>query len=142
MTDSHLRVTPGDHYLAFVLDETSRRRVRLKCLAMFDIVTCDHVTIAYDFNQEDCDKLQKLVDRHPHVEVTEWIRADGIDLFRVSVNGEVQRPCGGLYHLTLSKNRVRQSSDSNRVLSGEISTRDAKPTLIQLSGEFKLIPKR
>ena len=100
-----MKVTTGNHYLAFVLSENQRAYLLEKYkqhLYRHNILACHHVTIANDFEEKDVNILQQIVNGNTHVELCGYIYGDGIDCFKVLVDFKAQSPLGRLYHLTAS----------------------------------------
>lgn len=135
-----MKVVPGKHYLAFVLDEACKKMILGLYPANHPVVKCDHVTISYPVMEEDVNELQAVVDSNPVFKLNGFIEADGIDVFRVAVNNYCLRPDGKHYHLTYSRLESRASSDSNKVFDGEIIARSYSTAEEVLTGEFKLVP--
>jgi hypothetical protein len=108
-------------------------------------VKCDHVTIAYPVKEENIAQLQELVDAKPRIYLHGFVEADGIDLFKVFIDYfkhrvDGKRLDGEQYHLTYTRNADMASSDSNKVLGGEIIATGESAANMQLHGEFKLVP--
>ncbi len=135
-----MKVITGKHYLAFVLDEETRKTILELYPQRFEVVRCDHITVAYSFTEADVPLLQDFVDRNHTMQLNCFIQADGIDLFRVLANGKISRPLGGWFHLTYTRSESRESSDSNRVFSGEIKAEGMYSAGLKLGGTFQLVP--
>lgn len=138
-----MKVTTGHHYLAFVLDEATKSELLKRFPPRFDVVRCDHITIAHGFEEKDVETLQAFVDANPSFETVNFFVCEGIDLFEVMSTGpgwKYGRPLGGYFHVTHSRTEDRRSSDSNKVLEGFINVDIKVVCNIKLSGEFKLIP--
>ena len=103
---------------------------------------CHHVTIAYNFDESQVESLQKLVDTKPTFSIFELITTDVVDLFVVMVNGMVMKTDSSLSHLTHAFQEGAQSSDSSRVLNGDIPIKETTPAVFELTGRFELIEKR
>ncbi len=137
-----MKITTGNHYLAFVLDEECRQEVLKYWTASHEVIKCHHVTLAYNFSQEDIPRLQDLVDSNPSFTISYLVKSDVVDFFRVLVNGEVLETDSSSSHLTLSHKSHAEASYSSRVIKGEIP-HDVYPTLgMDLTGHFELIEKK
>lgn len=129
-----------DLYLAFVLTDECRKELLKLYPNRFDVVKCDHVTIQYDINKEELKKFQPIFDAN-EFKLNGFIEADGIDLFRVTVDGNSQRPDGNFYHLTFTRTKERASSDSNKVLAGEIISSGNFHAGFKLNGTLRFLSK-
>lgn len=137
-----MKVTTGNHYLAFVLDEDCSNDISSLWPSQHPVKKCHHVTIAYNFDESDIDRLQKLVDSISKIEIFEMIITDVVDLFLVKINDMVLITDSSFSHLTHAFQEGAQSSDSSRVLNGEIPIKEITPAVFELSGRFELIEKR
>lgn len=138
-----LKVTLGNHYLAFVLDAESRKWLLDHYPPSYEVVKCHHVTVCYEIEEEYLPYLQRMVDRNypAVVTTTRYIRADQIDLFPVCFDYMPLRRDGKHYHLTHSHSEFRQASDANLVFSKKIPVRfEDMDGMHELTGEFQLIP--
>lgn len=136
-----MQVSTGNHYLAFVLTEECRNTILSNFPQHYEVVKCDHVTVVYDIKEGDIPALQHWVDVERIFTLEAFIEADGIDLFRVSMNGRRERPMGGIFHLTYTRTHERQSADANKVFSGEIKHTYVQPVSMRLEGELRLVQK-
>ena len=139
-----MKVTTGNHYLAFVLSERQREYLLnkyAKYQARHTVIVTHHVTIAYNFTEEVIPALQKIVDETKVVQLNGLIIGDGIDCFKVLIDGQSKRPVDSLYHLTSSRARLYKDSDSNLLLTGDILGFEEIEALDVLEGEFQLINK-
>lgn len=143
-----MKVTLGNHYLAFVLDDDSVHAVRSAIAdripnhAYFDMVKLHHVTIAYNIQERDIARLQALVDCNPVFETDHYIVSNCIELFSVTVNGITILTDQSESHLTISHAQDARASFSNRVLKGELPLSIYPIKIaVPLTGEFQLIAK-
>lgn len=140
-----MQVTTGNHYLAFVLTQAMRDRLLIKYaqyMKRHTVVVCHHVTIAYGFQQWQVKALQDIVDSKPIITLDGLLIGDGIDCFKVKINGEHKGVDGRTYHLTSSRSSVKRDVESNDLLSGEIHTFATVKASDILEGTFQLIPKK
>ncbi len=139
-----MNVVTGDHYLAYVLLNDCRNDLIDKYLAFqkrHTVTVTHHVTIAYSFTERDIPKLQRIVDETSEVRLDGLLVGDGIDCFRVLLDGQSQRPSGGTYHLTSSRSTFYRDRDSNLLLSGDLHVFEVVKAQEILRGEFRLVPK-
>lgn len=137
-----MKVTTGNHYLAFVLDENCSNDISSLWPSRHPVKKCHHVTIAYNFDESQVGSLQRLVNAKPTFSIFELITTDVVDLFVVMVNGMVMKTDSSLSHLTHAFQEGAQSSDSSRVLNGDIPIKEITPAVFELTGRFELIEKR
>ena len=136
-----MQISTGNHYLAFVLSEECRNLILANFPQRHEVVKGDHVTVVYNIKEKDILPIQRWVDSERVFVLEAFIEADGIDLFRVSVNGRRERPMGGIFHLTYTRTHERQSADANKVFSGEIKHTYVQPVSMRLEGELRLVQK-
>jgi hypothetical protein len=134
-------VTLGNHYLAFVLDDDCRKRYLGLYTKSHPVQVCHHVTLAYNFTQEDLPRLQALVDSNPSFELNCLILSDTIDFFRVLVNKRLLETDSSYTHLTYTRKASARNSDSNRVFKGELEHTGMLSAGGVLTGSFQLLPK-
>lgn len=132
-------ISDGSHYLALVLDNNCKEKIQSIFTKRFPVVKCDHVTIAYPVLLKDREVLRNFLSGAPSFYIDCFIQSDGIDLFRVNANGKGARPIEGIFHLTYTRTEERASSDSNKVLSGDIPIERFVYVSLALTGELKLI---
>lgn len=137
-----MKVTTGNHYLAFVLDEATRERIISKYFPTHEVFKCHHVTIAYDFTEEDIPRLQALVDSNPRFETDSFLTSEVVNLFTVLVNRQFLKTDSGESHLTHSHRADAQASDSNKVMKWIIPTSSVRLIKMKLFGHFELIEKK
>lgn len=137
-----MKVTTGNHYLAFVLDENCSKDISSLWPSRHPVKKCHHVTIAYNFDESHVEGLQKLVDAKPTFSIFELVSTDVVDLFVVTLDGMVMKTDSSLSHLTHAFQEGAQSSDSSLVLNGEIPIKEIIPAVFELTGRFELIEKR
>lgn len=136
-----MKIEVGEHYLAFVLDEASRNRLLTFYPPQHEVEKCHHVTIAYEIKEEHLPYYRALVANAPPFWTSTYIRADGIDLFAVLVNGMTRRFDQKVYHITHSHSKAREASDANEVFRRVLNIHDTQYGVVQrLTGEFQLIP--
>lgn len=141
MSDS-LKVVPGKHYLAFVLDSKCREEILSLYPKRFKDIVCHHVTIAYDVKGGNIEALQDFINEDHELKLNGFVKADGIDLFLVLIDGHCKRKfMGGFYHLTFTKRTDRHNNDSNRVFTDEISYEGMLSAGMILTGGFALLQK-
>ena len=136
-----IKITTGNHYLAYVLSDECKKW----CLDNFpkrhEITVCHHVTIAYDFSDDDVEKLQTFIDSNPVFHISKFITSDCIDFLEVHVNGELMETSSSTTHLTFSRKLDSRNSDSNLVNKGFIQKTGEWKASGLLFGEFQLINK-
>lgn len=115
-----LEVIPGNHYLAYVLDEATQKHLLSLFPPKNSVVKCHHVTIAREIKPEHARYFQMLVDMNPVFETTTWMQGPGIELFTVTMNGLVRRFDYKIHHITHSHSTDREANDSNHLLEGRI----------------------
>ena len=136
-----MKVTTGNHYLAYVLEEEASKSLQTFFPSEHPIKKYHHITIAYDIGEKDIERLQKLVDSDPAFEAVAWQLTDIVDVCTVFVNGRHMVTDSGLTHLTLAYQEGGQSSDSNKLFKGEIECVSHIPISVILIGHFELIEK-
>ena len=137
-----LKVVVGNHYLAFVLDEACKSAITTLFSSKHPVVKCHHVTIAYDFGDEDIPRLQALVDSNPKFSLGNLFTSEVVDVFQVFVNEELLDTDKSVTHLTFAHAESAQSSDSNRLFKDGIRLTGYFFANDELSGHFELIEKK
>lgn len=141
-----LRVKPGEHYLAFVLDEKSRNKLLRLYPPKNANVVCHHITIMHRIEEKDIRALQQIVNCKVPPEVVSYNYYDGLDLLSVTVKHQIKRLDGGKYHITHSHSDELKPVDSNKFLSNEPFNRVMQDKTNKifaktvLKGEYQLIP--
>lgn len=136
-----MKITTGNHYLAYVLDERCSQILQENCPSDHPIKKYHHVTIAYDFDESDVERLQSFVDSDPVFHVYSMIFSDVVDVLCVYVNGEVMQTSSSVTHVTAAYREGARSSDSNRLLRGLIERKKTVDTHWILTGHFELVAK-
>lgn len=140
-----MKIATGNHYLAFVLSKEQRNCLLAKyrhILYRHTVEVTHHITIAYNFTEEDVPTLQKFVDNAKVFQLNGLLCGDGISTFKVLIDGVSKRPIeDNQFHITASRSKLRKSSDSNDLLNGEIPTFETFEANDELHGKFYLIPK-
>lgn len=137
-------VTTGNHYLAYVLKPELRDNLLVwygARMRRHNVIVCHHITIAYDFTEEQVPLLQEFVDSNPTFTTLEYLMGDGIDCFTVKADAKTDRPLGGKFHLTTARSSSRNNRDANDLLSGELPVFDSIEIIEFLEGSFQLIAK-
>lgn len=134
-----MKVTAGNHYLAFVLSKESRNQLLAIYPKRWVKIVCHHVTFKYVIEESEVEQLQQIVNTVSMIQLDGFFGGNGIDAFRVSVDGRNTRIDAKTYHLTFSRAEERSSSDSLRLFTGEIPFTCKFPAEIMLDGHFELI---
>lgn len=140
-----MEVITGNHYLAFVLSKETRQRLLSKYdnyIRRHGVVVCHHITIAYDFGEDDVQALQNIVDNTKIIETTVLLLGDGIDCFMAVLDDSPSRPFGGFYHITSSRSSQRSNVEANDLVIGELPVFQTVQAREIINGEFMLIPKK
>jgi hypothetical protein len=144
-----MKVTTGNHYLAFVLSEECVKQVKAFYTSRHPVVKCHHVTIAYNFTEEDVPRLQAVVNSAPTFMLSSLLSSEVVDLYNVCVGwpavDSYSMPMAtdqSYTHLTLAHAEGARASDSNRVLKQELPSVRLCGVGLILTGEFQLIEKR
>jgi hypothetical protein len=98
-------------YSAYVLSKKSRAKILATFPPKFSDIRSHHITVKFGLSKDD---------RIPHqanVKVVGYTADDSLEAVVVSVNGKTQRPDGKIYHITLSHEPNRKSSQSNNVIA-------------------------
>ena len=101
-----------DLYACHEIPERDRIRLLLAFPPIYPVVKADHGTLSFGVGR----------DFHlpPPLRITLTGHIDdgaGLEVFSVPVDGESQRPDGGMFHITWSLNPDRSSQESNEVLA-------------------------
>lgn len=142
---NEMKVTTGNHYLAYVLDQESHEKIMNLYYDMSSkhpVVKCHHVTLARDIKEEDIPRLQALVDLNPKFVARFFLLTDEVDLFLVELDDFIRPTDRSRTHLTFSHREGAQANDSNRVLVGEIPVTGFHIVTTEFTGQFQLIPKK
>jgi hypothetical protein len=112
-------------YSAYVLTNESRKELLQNFHPKFSKVVAHHITVKFDWHEED--GIPPLA----NVKVVGYANdPSGVEALVVSINGTIQRPHGGTYHITLSLAPGRKPVESNDIIS-----RGWKPVIVP----FKII---
>jgi len=129
-------------YLAFVLSEKTRSELIKKYPPSFSRVLCHHVTIIFNLTEEKLKQFQYDQERdddlEPIVRAVGICLGQGIEAFKVDVEGEDRRYDGNFYHLTHSVEPPRKPVESNDLLKTRPPTTSFNKKWIVLEGEFEL----
>ena len=137
-----MKITSGNHYLAFVLDESSRMAIIDAHPPRHQVTVCHHVTIQYNITEETVERLQTLVDSSPKFTAVNLLESELIDLFIILVDGSWIETDQSRTHLTFSRTNSAKNRYSNLVIKDEIkSTGIQYINNIELTGRFELIKK-
>ena len=149
---TNLRITTGEHYLAFVLDEATRNEIiSLYATSAHKRVLAHHVTVAFKITEADIDELQQFIDQTETMVLnglamssSDYPREDGVAAFRVLRNGSSKRPIdGATLHLTLSVGDGYKPVDSNRLFDGVSFPKVGMLSAgLVLHGKWELVPYR
>ena len=104
-------------YLAFVLDDTSRKEILGYFKPKYRKIDCHHITVKFDLTEKDQELLDTL--SKASLEVVGYQYGEGVDCVAVEVNGSSTRPDGGIYHVTLSLKGGHTAVESNAVLKAQ-----------------------
>lgn len=104
-------------YMAFVLDDASRKEILGYFKPKYRKIDCHHITVKFDLTEAD----QKLFDdlSGASLEVVGYQYGEGVDCVAVEVDGSATRPDGGIYHVTLSLKGGHNAVESNDVLRAQ-----------------------
>lgn len=136
-----MKVTTGDHYLAFVLMEECRNKIINTWPSSHEVTVCHHVTLRYNIRSEDIESLQALIDSNPKFEIDGLVTSDSIDFFRVLVNGRMIETDQSKTHLTFTRKSDAENKHSNNVIRGEIKQTGIISARRIIDGYFQLIKK-
>ena len=103
-------------YLAFELDELSRVRLLNAYTPKYSRIVCHHVTIEHRITEASYQQLMVRYGVTPNVEVIGRSAQGGVDCLSVMVNGGMQRPAGGYFHITHSLQPPHRPVESNALL--------------------------
>lgn len=136
---------PG-HYLAYVLDEPSRNRLKHMFPPKFSQVKCDHITIEFNVTEEKLAAIQQHFKKINCFKVYGYTNDESLECLSAFVDstavyGEITRPDGKFYHITHSLNRDRKPVESNNLLVARHGVPDHTCATIVVTGELKLIKR-
>ena len=126
-------------YSAYVIDEVSRKRILDVFSPKFPETIAHHVT--YRFPDQEPPPVVELY------EVVGYASNHRLECLIVSLDGLLERPEGGIYHITLSIDREQGAKpvQSNQVIQSGWTLLDESITITaqpQLLGQFKRSKKR
>ena len=99
-------------YACHEIPERDRDRLLLDFSPIYPVVKANHVTLSFGVGRDF------HLPPPPRITLTGHIDdGAGLEVFSVLVDGESQRPDGGIFHITWSLNPDRSSHESNEVLS-------------------------
>ena len=129
-------------YLAFVISDQSRAELLKQFTPLYPKVVCHHVTILFPTNASQAIMVTGLFDKMSlnELDVTvDAIISDGkAEAFRVVINGDVERPMGGFYHLTYSLMDNVKPVHSNKLFNSPlVKIQHIQP--IKLSGKLEIV---
>lgn len=122
-------------YQCFVLSERSRIRLLEKFPPKFSEVKAHHIT--YDFGVAVNAELPAVPEQ---IEVVGYASDDSLECLVVRVDGQLYRPDGNPYHITLSKEPHRHARESNDLLQKNWHKTGA--FFIAAEPQFRLIRKK
>jgi len=102
-------------YVDFKLTEACRQAVLATYQPKFSDIRADHVTIAHGVSEDF--KIGQALRSRKGLKVVAYVCDDNLETLIVEVDGELVRPDGKIFHLTLSKDASRRSFESNRLVS-------------------------
>lgn len=122
-------------YQCFLLSERSRTRLLEKFPPKFREVKATHIT--HDYGVSATSELPVVPEQ---IEVVGYASDDSLECLVVRVDGQLYRPDGNPYHITLSKEPHRQARESNELLQKDWQ----KTGSFFIAGEpqFRLIRKK
>ena len=125
-------------YSAYVIDETSRARVLATFPPRFPEVIAHHIT--HQFPDDSMPPHQSSV------KVIGYAASHRLECLVVSIDGKIERPSGGIYHITLSIDREQGAKPvhSNHVIRTGWTTLDEPIPIVvrpQLLGQSKKTKK-
>lgn len=97
-------------YNGWMLPDSERARVLDLFPPCHSDVKATHVTLALD---------TKEIPQDANVEVVGYAADEGLEVLVCRVNGELMRPDGGIFHLTLSLKEGRAAKESNDVIAND-----------------------
>lgn len=108
-------------YVAFVLDDLSRKVLLSKFPPAFDKVIAHHVTLSSHGRHTPEAGEDQMVDqvyqdylfRGAYVRVHDYVRGETIEAVGVTVNRQVKKANGQHYHITLSLSALARPVESN-----------------------------
>jgi hypothetical protein len=104
-------------YLAFVLDDASRKEILGYFKPKYRKIDCHHITVQFNLTEDS----QTLIDtlKNASLEVVGYQYGEGVDCVAIEVNGSTKRPDGKIYHVTLSLKGGHTAVESNAVLQAQ-----------------------
>jgi len=126
-------------YLAFIIDDESRKRLLSLITPAYENVICHHVTLKFNLSAGLTPEETAMVGQPLEISVRD-IRdsGDGVQCLGVAVNGESFRPDGSFYHITHSISSNRKPSDSNKLRDVEAAFIKG---IVRISGKVFLVKK-
>ena len=127
-------------YLALALDDASRTALRSMWPPQHSVLFGDHITIQYDSISE---QAAKMLNTKPRVTVLGYAADDRIDCALVMVNGDVLRPDGLFYHVTMSCAKGVKAYESNILIRRSLDNRRVRYSYkeLQLNGMVRMLTK-
>lgn len=119
-------------YQCYALTAGSRERLLEAYRPKFAKVTADHVT--HNFGVPASEELPP----EPRwIEVVGYACDDSLECVIVEVDGKLQRPDGGTYHITISREPHRQARESNDLIAGGWQNKSG--LFLAAKSEFKML---
>lgn len=104
-------------YLAFVLDDASRKEILGYFKPKYKKIDCHHITVQFNPSEDSKPLIDSL--KGASLEVVGYQYGEGVDCIAIEVNGSTTRPDGGVYHVTLSLKGGHSPKESNDVLKAQ-----------------------
>ncbi len=122
-------------YQCFLLTPGSRKRLLEKFPPKFSHVEADHITHEYGTT------LSATLPPVPHViEVVGYACDDSLECVAVTIDGQLRRTDGHIYHITLSREPNRRPKQSNELV--ENSREPAGKLFLAGEPHFRIIRKK
>ena len=121
-------------YLAFKLSDATKQEILDLYTPRYKKVDCDHVTLEFTNPTEEV--RQEF--EGASMEVVGYQFGPGTDCLVVKVNGSINRPDGGIFHITLSVKGGHKAVESNDLLKLQGYN---KTIPFPITGTLEMLPK-
>lgn len=123
-------------YIAFVLDENSRKQILEAIAPRFEIVVCHHITVEYGVTEE------APLPQFQRAEIVGYCTDErGIEALVVAIDGITTRADGLTYHITLSHAEGREPKESNDAIRDHGWSAIELTAVVSLQAQFILSSK-
>ncbi|GAB3645410.1 hypothetical protein [Ramlibacter alkalitolerans] len=112
-TEAYQQAAPGDSVIGWKLDRAERDRLLAQFPPRYARPIADHVTLRSRVSEQ-----AGLPPTTVGVIVGRSDDGTGVEAMVVQVDGSVQRPDGGTYHITWSLQEGREAKESNDAIAG------------------------